>query len=92
MKNVKQLLIVIAVLGTVSLTSAQPYINRELVNSYGSPDTIEWQATTKDFMNLITVGNTLVTNQHANILITKIDEIGMLVWQHDWDGTQSGSD
>ncbi len=72
---------------------SQTYVNRDWVQVYGAPDTIEWSASTTDASGeIITVGNTLDTAQHANVLVTKIDWLGMIAWQVQWDGAQSGAD
>ena len=72
---------------------SQTYVNREWIQVYGAPDTIEWSESTTDANGeIITVGNTLDSAQHANVLVTKIDWLGMIAWQMQWDGAQSGAD
>jgi len=74
-------------------TYAQTYRNMEWVKNYGSPDSIEWSATTKDvYWNVITIGNTQVTGEKTNILVTKFDDSGSIIWQTDWNGPMNGFD
>ncbi len=72
---------------------SQTYVNREWVKNHSAPDSIEWLASTTDgYGNLITAGNTLVSGQHANILVTKLDENGQITWQRNWNGPKGKSD
>jgi len=65
----------------------------EWVKNYGSPDSIEWSSSTTDiYWNIITIGNTRVENEKTNILISKFDNMGALVWQTDWNGPLNGFD
>jgi hypothetical protein len=78
---------------TLGQVNAQTYINKEWVQNYGSPDAIEWSSTFKDFWgNINTIGNTQVSGQRANILITRFDNQGGIVWQSNWDGPRNGSE
>ena len=82
-----------AVLLTATFATAQTYVNKEWVKNHGAPDTIEWSASTTDMWEqLITTGNTLVSGQYANILVTKFDEAGNISWQQDWNGNKGKSD
>lgn len=73
--------------------NAQTYVNKEWVNNFGAPDTIDWSAkTTCLWGRIITVGNTMVQGQQANILITVFSDDGTIEWQTDWNGPQNGSD
>jgi hypothetical protein len=87
----------IALLVSLLLTAmglhAQTYVNKEWVNNYGAPDTIAWSASATDLWGrVITAGNTVVSGQQANILITVFSEEGATEWQTDWDGPLSGAD
>ncbi len=73
---------------------AQTYINTEWVQSIGSPDAvIPWTASTLDAAsNLIVVGNTQVAPGNTDILVTKYNSTGDLLWQQTYNGTANGND
>jgi len=78
---------------TLGQVKAQTYINKEWVYNNGSPDAIDWASTFKDLWgNINTFGNTQVSDQRANILITRFDNQGGVVWQSNWDGSDYGVD
>lgn len=66
--------------------TAQTLINREWVAQYGLPDTVDWSASTADGSgNLYTTGNTFVAGNGADVLLTKYDPEGNLLWQQTYD-------
>lgn len=72
---------------------AQTYINKEWAQSTGQPDNITWQASTIDpFGDLIVVGNTQLTPGNSDVLVTKYNSIGELLWQQTFDGTAGAND
>ncbi|MDX9751410.1 MAG: hypothetical protein RBT71_10055, partial [Flavobacteriales bacterium] len=73
---------------------AQTYINTEWVQSIGSPDAmIPWTASTMDAAgNLIVVGNTESGPGHTDVLVTKYNSAGDLLWQQTYNGTANGDD
>lgn len=72
---------------------SQIYINREWTKVHSAPDSIDWSNSTADNAGkIITVGNTLISGQHADILVTKFDGLGMIEWQATWNGNKSNSD
>ena len=65
-----------------SILYAQTLINQEWVSQYGLPDTITWSASTTDADgNLYTTGNTFVAGNGTDVLLTKYDPEGVLLWQ-----------
>ena len=86
MKHLTQTLILaILLFGNIY---AQTLINQEWVVQYGLPDTITWSASTTDGSgNLYTAGNTINPNGHADVLLTKYDPEGNLLWQQTYDHT-----
>ena len=67
----KKFILILVFLSIFTAIQAQTYRNMEWVKNYGSPDSIEWSATTKDvYWNVITIGNTQVTGEK-----TKCNEI-----------------
>lgn len=89
----KKLTIILTFLLFFCNTYGQTYINKQWVENYGSPDAIPWSATFADIWgNINTIGNTNVFGQRANILITRFDNQGSIIWQKDWNGPLNGSD
>ncbi len=65
---------------------AQTYINTEWETNYGLPDSIDWTASTLDNeSNLYIVGNTVVSGQGPNILTSKYDSGGDLLWSKEYN-------
>jgi hypothetical protein len=82
------------ILGGISPTSAaQTYINKEWLRTTGVPDGTDWTGTTFDSeKHLIIVGNTVTSSGNADILITKYDPDGNIVWQRTMAGSSRGND
>lgn len=65
---------------------AQTYINLDWETNYGLPDSIDWTASALDNeSNLYIVGNTVVTGQGPNILTSKYDSGGDLLWSKEYN-------
>lgn len=72
---------------------AQTYVNREWVSNFGSPDSIRLiSTTTSAASDIISVSNTYVSGEHADILITKTNSGGTLQWQTTWNDPINLSD
>jgi len=74
--------------------SAQTIVNREWVQSTGTPDeTIDWQASVLDANdNILTTSNTVTTGQAANIYTYKIDKDGNKLWEREYNHSTSDKD
>lgn len=81
----------------------QILVNQEWTTSTGQPnggnailtgwDNFAWSASTLDnFGNLITTGNTLVTAGNTDVLLTKYNTSGQILWQKTFDGGNNGYD
>lgn len=64
---------------------AQVYMNRDWVQSTGVPSDIDWSASIKGNDNIIVVGNTITTSEQINILVTKYDQSGQIVWETEYN-------
>jgi hypothetical protein len=66
---------------------SQTYVNREWQTNAGNPLFIQWSNSifTQYTDYLITVGNTSVTGQGANIMLTKYDHDGSIMWSTDYN-------
>jgi len=68
-------------------------INKEWKINFGTPDTIDVAETVIDFEgNLITTGNTIVVGENANILTTKYDQDGNILWQQSFNYAGASKD
>lgn len=57
------------------------------------PDTVQWQDQLLSGSNLFTCGNTFQgAAEKSNIVTTKLDQGGNIVWQTEYNGTLSGFD
>ncbi|MEO5585172.1 MAG: SBBP repeat-containing protein, partial [Flavobacteriales bacterium] len=73
--------------------SAQIYVNKEWVETNGLPDSLHWTATTLDAQKqLIVTGTTVVAPGNTDILTTKYDRKGNVLWEMTWGGATSGMD
>ncbi|MEP7128662.1 MAG: hypothetical protein ABI729_07335, partial [Chitinophagales bacterium] len=59
----------------------------------GTPDTIDWSSSILDGSgNLIVVGNTMVTTNNTDMLITKYASDGTVIWQVQYNNTNNNRD
>lgn len=69
------------------------YVNKEWVKTTGIPDNLEWNASTFDALgNIIIAGNTLVAPGNPDVLVTKYNRDGELLWQHTYGGSALAQD
>lgn len=69
------------------------YVNKEWAETTGAPDNLDWTASTFDAQgNVIVVGNTLAAPGNPDVLITKYDRAGTLLWQQTFAGTAGAQD
>ncbi len=72
---------------------AQYYVNKEWVRETGLPDQLDWSASVLDPLgHLIVVGNTLNGPDDPDMLVTKYDRDGNVVWQHTYGGSAGAQD
>ncbi|MBK8683263.1 MAG: S8 family serine peptidase [Bacteroidetes bacterium] len=72
---------------------SQTLVNQLWQLELNYPDTVEWNASILDGSNLITTGNTWNgATQKTNIVTTKTNQGGSIVWQTEYNGTASGFD
>lgn len=87
------LLLLIAFLNNLSMLRSQTLVNQLWELELNYPDTVEWSASVLDGGNLITTGNTWNgATQKVNIVTTKTDQGGSIVWQTEYNGSASGFD
>lgn len=83
---------------TYSITVHAQFNNSTLVaklweHSTGTPDTIDWSSSALDGSgNLIVVGNTMVTTNNTDMLITKYATDGTVLWQVQYNHTNNNRD
>lgn len=76
-----------------TLSAQQTYINREWVSTSGSVGTIHRTASALDNnQNLIVVSNIINSSNNTDVLITKYNPDGVVLWQQDFDGSAHGDD
>jgi hypothetical protein len=81
------------ILSLKTFSQEQILVQKEWLSSTGTLDTIPYSATAMDSHgNLIVVGNTLYTGQVNNILITKYDDEGAIIWERQINGQDNGKD
>lgn len=76
-------------------STAQILVNTNWSVETGLPDPdLAWSASIAHgpFMGPIIAGNTMTTTEGANILTTVMDRAGDIIWQQEWNGTDSGND
>ena len=72
---------------------AQQYVNKEWVKTSGLPDAVDWNASVFDAVgNIIVVGNTLTAPGNPDILVTKYNRDGDLLWQQSYGGPIGAQD
>lgn len=77
---------VIAFVLFLSNIQAQRYVNKEYSTINGLPVDLNWSSSIlASTGHLVTVGNTYTSGQEANVLLTKIDGNGNVIWQVEYD-------
>lgn len=93
MKNKYKYILAIILLATSFNIKAQTYINKQWERFTGLPDGINYSTSTFDSNdNLIVVGNTIVSAGNSDVLITKYDPTGNILWQQTFNGTSNMQD
>ena len=73
--------------------AGQFYVNKEWAIQTGLPDALDWSASVLDHEdNIIIVGNTLVQPNDPDILITKFDKDGNVLWEQLYAGPANAQD
>lgn len=87
-------LLLIAFIGFYANNSfAQTLVNEEWATYSALSDTIDIAQSTIDINgNVIITGNILVAGQQANIITTKLDQNGNIIWQQQFNGISNGND
>ena len=76
-----------------SLMAQRDYVNREWGNTTGTVGTIDRTASVLDNNeNLIVVSNTINSSSNTDVLLTKYDPEGTIIWQKTYDGSANGND
>ncbi|MBP6091576.1 MAG: hypothetical protein KA521_10000, partial [Crocinitomicaceae bacterium] len=77
----------------VSTFGQQTYINREWENATGTVGYIHKTSSILDnFQNLIVATNTINGAGNSDILVTKYNPYGSVLWQQTFNGTGNGND
>lgn len=93
MKNKYKNILAGLLLATSFNIKAQTYINKQWERFTGLPDGINYSTSTFDSnSNLIVVGNTVVSAGNTDVLITKYDPTGAILWQQTYNGTSNTQD
>jgi len=88
-----QILCSVFIISPTIQVKAQTLVNQIFELKMNYPDTVEWQDDVLYGSNLITCGNTWHNAaQKTNIVTTKTDQGGSIVWQTEYNGTLSGFD
>jgi Subtilase family len=89
----KKLILVLLLLTKLTALQAQIHVNKEWANTSGNPLGLEWSNSITNANNqLITVGNSLIVGQGANILLTKYNNDGTTAWQSNFNTMGSNND
>jgi hypothetical protein len=70
---------------TISAVFSQTYVNKEWSVNNGNPLMLQWSNSLRTTGGLITVGNTQVAGQGANILLTKYTSTGGIAWSVNYN-------
>lgn len=77
----------------VTIFGQQSYINREWENTTGTVGAIHRTTSILDnFQNLIVACNTVNGAGNSDVLITKYDADGLILWQQTYNGSANGND
>lgn len=86
-------LLALCLLAHPLLLMSQTYVNKEWSQTTGLPGNIDWSASAVDPQgNIIVVGNTLVAPGNPDVLISKFNRDGDLLWQQQYHGNTEGED
>ena len=92
MKNLTIISIIVLAITTFTM-QAQTHINREWETFNGNPLGLQWTSSITNASNqLISVGNTAISGQGANILTTKFNSDGTILWQTAFNTSGSNND
>jgi uncharacterized delta-60 repeat protein len=76
-----------------NLAHSQTLVNKEWVVTNANPVGFDWYGSAVDEnKQLITVGNTLVPGQGANMLVQKFNTDGNVLWQQSYNSSGSNND
>lgn len=93
MKSIKLLFIPLFFTLFCTQVHSQTHVNREWIQEMGDPDTLEWSTSiTNDSNELYHVGNTKIFGEGANVLITKYDNSGSILWQEEFNTSNDNND
>lgn len=72
---------------------AQTYVNKEWSQTTGLPANVDWSASALDPQgSLFVVGNTLIAPGNPDVLVSKYNRDGDLLWQQQYHGNAEGED
>ncbi len=77
---------------TISAVFSQTYVNKEWSINDGTPLMLQWSNSLRTTSGLITVGNTQVAGQGANILLTKYTSTGGIAWSVNYNTGSTKND
>ena len=78
-------LVIVSILTSITAFS-QTVFNKDWITLTGLPDTMKWSGSTIDPTGkLVVCGNTVVAAGNADILVTKYDYDGTIIWQQQYD-------
>lgn len=87
-------LLLIAIFGFyINNSFAQTLVNEEWATYSALSDTTDIAKSTIDINgNIIITGNIIVAGQETNIITTKLDQSGNIIWQQQYNDTSNGKD
>ncbi|MCE9539118.1 MAG: SBBP repeat-containing protein [Bacteroidetes bacterium] len=87
-------LLLIAIIGFyINNSFAQTLVNEEWATYSALSDTTDIAQSTIDINgNIIITGNVIVAGQQTNIITTKLDQNGNILWQQQYNDTSNGRD
>lgn len=86
------LTLMFAFICSFSAFSQNKFIVKMWEHSTGQPDTIDWSATVKDGTYTYVTGNTYESGEKANILTTKYNSSGGVVWEVTYNSSSNDND
>ncbi len=94
-KNKLNLLLSCLLIAFASMLTAQTYVNKEWVQTSGTPDeTIDWQASVLDVNgDILITTNTTTAGQSTNILTIKVSAAdGSILWEQEYNHPSNDKD